>query len=68
MYGCKYDNKIINKADLIKTFILKTAIIENECSINLNNGILDGPKYLLPLMQFILPSFLILCFKVLAKQ
>ena len=43
MYGYKYDSKTKNKAYLIKTFILKTAIMEKEWIISLNRGILDGP-------------------------
>ena len=54
--------KLKIKADLINTFILNTAIIENECIINLKKGIFDGPKYLFPLLQLIFSSFLILFF------
>ena len=32
---------------------LKTAIIEKEWIINFNKGIFEGPKYLMPLTEFI---------------
>ena len=38
-----------NNIDLIKTFILKTLIIDKECTIKFLKLILDGPKYLVPL-------------------
>ena len=44
----KKTNKI---ADLKKTAFLKTLIIENECSIKLIKDILEGPKYLRPLLE-----------------
>ena len=43
--------KIINKAERIKNVFLKTLIIERECFIKLKKLILDGPKYLLPLIE-----------------
>ena len=39
--------------DLKKTWNLNTAIIEKEWIIKLNKDILEGPKYLLPLVEFI---------------
>ena len=47
----KKDNIIIIKVDLKKTVYLKTAIIENECIARLKNDIVDGPKYLRPLIE-----------------
>ena len=41
--------KIKNNIDLIKTFVLKTLIIESECIIKFLKLILEGPKYLVPL-------------------
>tara|TARA_Y100000996_G_scaffold225467_1_gene177342 strand:- start:19 stop:390 length:372 start_codon:yes stop_codon:yes gene_type:complete len=41
----------INNIDLIKTLILKTAIIAKECTIRFLKLILDGPKYLVPLSE-----------------
>ena len=41
----------INKADRIKTVLLNTLIIESECLIKLKKLILDGPKYLTPLVD-----------------
>ena len=49
----KKDNIIIIKVDLKKTVYLKTAIIENECMIRFKKDIFEGPKYLLPLVEFI---------------
>ena len=43
----------INKIDLINTWYLNTAIIENECIISLNRDIFEGPKYLLPRIESI---------------
>ena len=57
----------ITTADLKKTIFLKTAIIENECKINFNNDILDGPKYLFPLIQSISLYSLIYFLKVPEK-
>ena len=45
----RYTNKKIK--DLIKTVVLKTAIIDKECFIRLKKLILDGPKYLDPLID-----------------
>tara|TARA_B100001250_G_C19607642_1_gene703493 strand:- start:8 stop:247 length:240 start_codon:yes stop_codon:yes gene_type:complete len=42
---------IIIKVDLKKTVYLKTAIIENECTIRLKRDIFEGPKYLNPLVD-----------------
>tara|TARA_Y100000768_G_scaffold47358_1_gene30923 strand:+ start:710 stop:991 length:282 start_codon:yes stop_codon:yes gene_type:complete len=39
--------------DLNSTVYLNTAIIENECMRSLNKDILDGPKYLNPLIDSI---------------
>ena len=47
----KKDNIIIIKVDLKKTVFLKTAIIENECIARLKKDILEGPKYLRPLIE-----------------
>ena len=41
------------KKDLIKTCNLNTAIIEKEWIIKLYKDILEGPKYLLPLVELI---------------
>ena len=49
----KKDKIIIKKLDLKKTEYLKTPIIEKECIIKLNSDILDGPKYLEPLIESI---------------
>ena len=48
----KNNNRTI-KSDLKKTWNLNTAIIENEWIINLNKDIFEGPKYLIPLIEFI---------------
>ena len=40
-------------AVLKKTLFLNTAIIENECNKSLNKDILEGPKYLKPLIELI---------------
>ena len=42
---------MMNKAERIKTVFLKTLIIERECFIKLKKLILDGPKYLAPLVE-----------------
>ena len=42
---------IINKAERIKTVFLKTLIIDRECFNKLEKLILEGPKYLEPLME-----------------
>ena len=47
----KKDNIIIIKVDLKKTVYLKTAIIDNECITRLKKDILEGPKYLKPLID-----------------
>ena len=47
--------------DLIKTVFLNTAIIEKEWIPSLNSDILEGPKYLRPLMESIVLKFKI-CF------
>ena len=44
---------IIKKVDLRKTVYLKTPIIDKECTARLNIDILDGPKYLNPLVDSI---------------
>ena len=44
---------ITKKVDLKNTWYLKTAIIEKECMRSLNNDILEGPKYLVPLVDLI---------------
>ena len=49
----KKDNIIIIKVDLKKTVYLKTPIIENECMARLKRDILEGPKYLRPLIESI---------------
>ena len=49
----KKDNIIIIKVDLKKTVYLKTAIIENECTTRLKSDIFEGPKYLIPLIEFV---------------
>ena len=50
-----------NNIDLIKTFVLKTLIIESECIIKFLKLILEGPKYLVPLSDEIIAlSFVIL--------
>ena len=41
----------MNKAERIKTVFLKTLIIERECFNKLKKLILDGPKYLFPLVD-----------------
>ena len=41
----------MNKAERIKTVFLKTLIIERECFNKLKKLILDGPKYLTPLID-----------------
>ena len=41
----------MNKADRIKNAFLNTLIIERECFIRLKKLILDGPKYLAPLVE-----------------
>ena len=41
----------MNKAERIRTVFLKTLIIERECFIKLKKLILDGPKYLAPLVE-----------------
>ena len=43
---------IKNNIDLIKSVFLKTAIIESECFNKFIKLILDGPKYLMPLVDF----------------
>ena len=43
--------------DLNSTVYLNTAIIENECMRSLNKDILDGPKYLNPLIDSISLKF-----------
>ena len=45
----RYTNK--KTRDLINTVVLKTAMIDKECFIRLKKLILDGPKYLDPLME-----------------
>jgi hypothetical protein len=55
----KKDRIIIKKLDLKKTWYLKTAIIEKECITRLNNDIFEGPKYLIPLVEFISFNFFI---------
>ena len=42
---------IKNNIDLISKVVLKTAMIERECFNKLIKFILDGPKYLLPLVD-----------------
>ena len=49
----KKNKRIIAKTDLKNTVSLKTAIIENECIINFNSDIFEGPKYLFPLIELI---------------
>ena len=44
---------IIKIIVLSSTVYLNTAIIENECMRSLNKDILDGPKYLKPLIDSI---------------
>ena len=44
-----------NNIDLIKTLSLKTPIIANECFTKFIKLILDGPKYLVPLIDFTEP-------------
>ena len=43
--------KIINTAERIKKVFLKTLMIDNECFIRFKKLILDGPKYLVPLID-----------------
>ena len=43
--------KIKNKIERIITVFLNTAIMEKECIKRLNKFILDGPKYLAPLID-----------------
>ena len=43
--------KTINNAERIKTVFLKTLTIDRECFIKSLNFILEGPKYLLPLLD-----------------
>ncbi len=45
----KYTNK--KRKDFINTPVLKTAIMDKECLIRLKKLILDGPKYLGPLIE-----------------
>ena len=52
------------KIDRKNTWVLKTAIIENEWIISFKNDILDGPKYLTPLIEFISFKILISFFNV----
>ncbi len=47
----KKDNIMIMKVDLKKTVYLKTPIIDNECITRLKKDILEGPKYLRPLIE-----------------
>ena len=42
---------MIIKVDLKKTVYLKTAIIEKECMTRFRRDILEGPKYLRPLIE-----------------
>ena len=44
---------MINKEDLKNTDSLNDAIIANECITSLIKLILDGPKYLVPLLESI---------------
>ena len=53
---------IIKKVDLRKTVYLKTPIIDNECIAKFNKDILDGPKYLSPLIDSISLYFVIFFF------
>ena len=41
----------MKKAERIKTVFLNTLIIESECFNKLKKLILDGPKYLIPLIE-----------------
>ena len=41
----------MNSAERIKTIFLNTLIMESECFNRLKKFILDGPKYLLPLIE-----------------
>ena len=41
----------MNNPDLIRTVFLKTLIIDKECFSKLKKLILDGPKYLFPLIE-----------------
>ena len=43
--------KTINKAERIKTVFLKTLIMDKECLIKFLKLILEGPKYLVPLIE-----------------
>ena len=54
-------------AALIKTEILKTAIIDNEWTPRLNKDIFEGPKYLVPLVELIIFSGAIHFFTVPEK-
>ena len=49
----KVNNKYTNKniKDLINTAFLKTAIMDKECLTRFKKLILDGPKYLKPLID-----------------
>ena len=42
---------MIIKVDLKKTVYLKTAMIEKECMTRFRRDILEGPKYLRPLIE-----------------
>ena len=57
----KNESMIIIKHDLKKTVYLKTAIIESECIAKLKKDILEGPKYLTPLIESTSLSF-VKCF------
>jgi hypothetical protein len=43
--------KTINKAERIKTVVLKTLMIDKECFNRLVKLIFEGPKYLIPLFE-----------------
>ena len=57
----------IKKIDLINTWCLNVEIIEKEWSTKPNSGIFDGPKYLVPLTDGMLPRLLINFLAVPAK-
>ena len=42
---------IMKNADRIRKVFLKTLMIDNECFIRFKKLILDGPKYLVPLID-----------------
>ena len=63
----KNESKIIKIQDLKKTLYLKTPIIEKEWIAKLKSDILEGPKYLVPLIELISFKLIIFFFNVPEK-